>query len=192
MCLLVKYVSPLNKKLITQLLELLSLDATDCSASKIFEIFKNFLEEKEIPIKNIVGMACDNASVMIGCNNSFMSRLKIEVPELVTLNCICHSSAIIASKVCEKLPNSCESLIRGVATYISGSAKRCAVLNEFQDFFEIEKSKILKLSETRWLCLHKCVVRLLNNWEVLKSYFILATVEDKFKICRNYFRVFKR
>lgn len=32
MCILVKYVSPINKKLTTQLLEL--LDATDCSASK--------------------------------------------------------------------------------------------------------------------------------------------------------------
>ncbi|XP_072760466.1 uncharacterized protein [Anoplolepis gracilipes] len=176
MCLLVKYVLPVNKKLTTQLLELLPLDATDCSASKIFEIFKNFLEEKEIPIKNIVGMACDNAPVMIGCNNFFMSRLKVEVPELITLNCICHSSAIIASKACEKLPNFCESLIRGVATYISGSAKRCAVLGEFQDFFEIQQNKMLKLLETRWLCLHKCVVRLLDNWEVLKNYFILATL----------------
>jgi len=34
---------------------------------------------------------------------------------------------------------------------------------------------------TRWLCLHKCVIRLLDNWEVLKSYFILATIEDKVK-----------
>ena len=126
-------------------------------------------------------MACDNASVMIGRNNSFMTHLKVEVPELITLNCICHSSALIASKACVKLPSSCESLIRGVATYISGSAKRCAVLGEFQEFFEVQKCKILKLSETRWLCLHQCVIRLLDNWEVLKSYFILAIVEDKLK-----------
>ncbi|XP_071581188.1 zinc finger BED domain-containing protein 5-like [Temnothorax nylanderi] len=185
MCLLVRYVSPSNKKITTQLLELLSLDARDCSANKIFEIFKKCLEEKHIPIKNIVGMASDNASVMIGRKNSFMSRLKVEVPNLVTLNCICHSSAIVASKACKKLPSSCEDLIRGVATYISGSAKRCAILGEFQDFFEIERKKILKLSETRWLCLQKCVVRLLENWEVLKNYFLLATVEDKLKSAEN-------
>lgn len=29
--------------------------------------------------------------------------------------------------------------------------------------------------------MHKCVIRLLNNWEVLRSYFILATVVDKVK-----------
>lgn len=181
MCVLVRYVSPLNKKIVTQLLELLTLDATDCSANKIFKMFKESLEKQNIPIKNIVGLACDNASVMVGSKNSFMTHLKTEVPELITINCICHSSALIASKACEKLPSSCENLIRGVATYISGSAKRCAILGEFQDFFNGQRNKILKLSETRWLSLEKCVVRLLDNWEILKNYFMLATVEDKLK-----------
>ncbi|XP_067211624.1 protein FAM200A-like, partial [Linepithema humile] len=179
MCVFVQYVSPLTKKVTTQLLDLLSVDATDCSANKLFEIFKNMLHNKKIPLKNIVGMASDNASVMIGCNNSFMSRLKLEIPGLVTLNCICHSSALVASKACEKLPESCENLIRAVSTYISGSAKRCAILVEFQEFFNVERNKILKLSNTRWLILHKCIVRLLDNWEVLKNFFVLAVVEDK-------------
>lgn len=113
------------------MLELLPLDAKDCSARKIFEVFKNFLEDKNIGIL----LECDNASVMIEYNNSFMTYLKLEVPDLITLNCICHSSALIASK-----------------------AKRCAILVEFQDFFEVERNKILKLSNTRWLSLQKCVV----------------------------------
>jgi len=62
-------------------------------------------------------MACDNASVMTGCNNSFMSYLKLEVSDLITLNCICHSSAIIVSKACDKLLSLYESLIRGVVTF---------------------------------------------------------------------------
>ncbi|XP_067214890.1 zinc finger BED domain-containing protein 5-like [Linepithema humile] len=181
MCVLVQYVSSFTKKVTTQLLNLLSVDATDCSANKLFEIFKNMLNKNKIPLQNIVGMASDNASVMIGYNNSFMSQLKLEIPGLVTLNCICHSSALVASRACEKLPESCENLIRGVSTYISGSAKRCAILGEFQAFFNVERNKILKLSNTRWLVLHKCVVRLLNNWKVLKNFFILAVVKDKLK-----------
>jgi len=81
MYILIKYVSPVNKKLITQLLP---LDVTNCSTNKIFKTFRSFLEEKEIPIRNIVEMKCDNVSVMITCNNSFMSHLKVEIPELVT------------------------------------------------------------------------------------------------------------
>ncbi|EZA58240.1 hypothetical protein X777_01197 [Ooceraea biroi] len=117
MCILVRYVSPVTKKMSTRLLKLLHLDAADCSASKLFESFKSCL------------------MVMVGCNNSFMTHLKSEVPELITLNCICHSSALIASKACAKLPSSCEDLIKGVATYISGSARRCAILVELQEFF---------------------------------------------------------
>ncbi|KYM93750.1 hypothetical protein ALC62_15647 [Cyphomyrmex costatus] len=180
MCVLVQFLST-NKKLKTQLLELIPLDATDCSASKLFKIFKEALEKKNIPLKNIVGMASDNASVMIGRKNSFFSHLQLEVPDVVLLNCICHSSAIVASKACEELPKSCENLIRGIATYVSGSAKRCAILKEFQDFFEVEKNKILKLSNTRWLVLHKCVTRILDNWDVLTNFFILAVHEDKLK-----------
>lgn len=123
-------------------------------ATKIFEIFKTFFLEKEIPLKNIIGMTSDNTSVMIGRNNSFYSHLKSEIPNLIILNCICHSCALIASKSCEKLSQNCENLIRGVATYISGSAKCCAILREFQDFLNIERNKILKLCNTRWLILH--------------------------------------
>ncbi|KAG5329041.1 ZBED8 protein, partial [Acromyrmex heyeri] len=91
MCVLVKYVSPIDKKVKIQLLELLILDATNCSAKKIFEIFKNFFLENKIPLKNIIGMASDNASVMIGRNNSFYLHLKSETPNLIMLNCICHA-----------------------------------------------------------------------------------------------------
>ncbi|XP_026669810.1 uncharacterized protein LOC113464417, partial [Ceratina calcarata] len=119
MCIVVKYVSPISRNVNTQLLELLSLDSTDCSASKIFETFKQFFTNKAIPLKNIVGLACDNASVMVGCNNSFMTFLKIEVPELITLKCICHSSALIASHACDQLPSACEKLVRGVAILFS-------------------------------------------------------------------------
>lgn len=108
-----------------------------------------------------------------------MSRLKVEVPELITLKCICHSSALIASHSCNELPSTCENLIKGIATYVSGSPKICAILTEFQDFFEVQRLKLLKLSNMRWLCLHKCVIRLLDNWDVLKNFFILASVENK-------------
>lgn len=179
LCILVKYVSLENKKCVTQLFELVSLNATDCSADKLYAAFEKSFKSKDIPLSNIVGIACDNASVMTGVRNSFVSNLKKEVPGLVVLRCICHSSALIASKACTKLPDSCENVLHAVATYFSSSAKRSAILCEFQNFFGVESRKILKLSATRWLVLQKCVTRLLENWEVLKHYFHLETVDSK-------------
>jgi len=56
---MVKFVEPTSRKIITQLLALLLLDATDCSAERIFEIFKDFFQQEQIPFTNIVAIACD-------------------------------------------------------------------------------------------------------------------------------------
>ncbi|KYN14691.1 hypothetical protein ALC57_13105 [Trachymyrmex cornetzi] len=177
LCILVKYVSLETQKCITQLLELVPLDAKDCTAEKLYCAFEKCLKSKGIPLSNIIGMACDNASVMIGVRDSFATRLKKEVPALVVLNCICHSSALIASKACSKLPDACENVLHAVATYFSISAKRSAILCEFQNFFGVESRKILKLSGTRWLVLQKCVLdfsitgkfcNITSTWKQLK------------------------
>lgn len=132
-------------------------------------------------------MACDNASVIIRIQNSSVIRFTKEVSALITLKCICHSSALIASKACSKLLASCENLLHAVATYISCSPKRSSNLCESQEFFGVESRKILKLSDTRWLILQKCVARLLENWEVLKHYSLIETMESKNKIVEPIF-----
>lgn len=50
---------------------------------------------------------------------------------------------------------------------------------EIQEYFNVEKKKMLKLSSTRWLSRHACVVRILENYSALQHYFQLAVVEDK-------------
>jgi len=85
------------------------------------------------------------------------------------------------------LPDSCENLLHAIATYISGSAKRSAILREFQEFFGVESRKIFKLSNTRWLISQKCVTRLLDNWKILKHYFHLEIIENKGKLAQFIF-----
>jgi len=49
-----------GQKIKTKLLELLSLDSTNCTANTIFEAFKTFFEKRNIPLQNDVAMASDN------------------------------------------------------------------------------------------------------------------------------------
>lgn len=42
---------------------------------------------------------------------------------------------------------------------------------EYLDFCDVDPSKLLKHSSTRWLSLEKCVKRLLHHWPALTSYF---------------------
>jgi len=56
---------------------------------------------------------------------------------------------LVAGKACEKLPRGPEQLLSSISTYCSGSAKRCSQLTEMQEYFHMERKKILKLASTR-------------------------------------------
>jgi hypothetical protein len=55
---LARYVSP-SHKVETRLVEFLELDGKDGSAKTLHEHFKKCLENKNIPLQNIVGLACN-------------------------------------------------------------------------------------------------------------------------------------
>ncbi|XP_023309857.1 uncharacterized protein LOC111691381 [Anoplophora glabripennis] len=179
LCVLVRFVCPVTKNVKTDLLEMIKLDARLVTSEKLYEHFSRALTDKSIPLSNIIGLASDGANVMLGDHNSFKTRLSSDSTVLVVLKCICHSAALVASKACKQLPRTPEDLIRSVATYISGSAKRCAELLEFQEYYNDKKLKILHLSGTRWLSMYQCVERFLKMWDILKSYFQVALVEDR-------------
>jgi len=170
MTFLVRYVDPQTLDVRTELFELIHLDASDCSAEKLFTTFKNLMWKKQIPFQNILALSCDNASVMIGKFESFQKKLERYCKNLVTIPCPCHASALVANSACTAIPKTCEELIRKVASFISNSPKRACIFQHFQRFFSDNSRKILKLSETRWLSRHLCVTRLNENWDVLLKF----------------------
>ncbi|XP_066585523.1 SCAN domain-containing protein 3-like [Prorops nasuta] len=178
MTLLTRYVDNKSLCVQTDLLQLINLDASDCSAEKIFNAFSNELIKKEIPLSNIIGLGCDNASVMIGRNDSFKTKLLKKSPLLVTMPCICHSCALVASNASKALPSACSSFIKNLVGFIRGSPKRTAIFKDFQMSFMGETSNILKYAETRWLSRHQCIQRILEEWDTLHK-FLLEQVAEK-------------
>ncbi|KAK0157111.1 hypothetical protein PV327_011384 [Microctonus hyperodae] len=75
LCILVKYIAP-NRQLITELFELVNLDASDCSASKLYEAFESSFKQRNVPVTNIVAIASDNAAVMAGKHDSYVTRTR--------------------------------------------------------------------------------------------------------------------
>jgi len=162
------------------LLEAIYHDARSSTADALLNVVKSCFEEKEIPLNNIIAMAADNASVLVGKNNSLMTKLKEEADKsFFAIKCICHSLHIAASKASMNLPRNIEDFVRNIAAYFSHSSKRQAELAELQEFLSAERLKILRLVDTRWLAMHQCVERILNQWEVLKLLFFQAQIEDK-------------
>lgn len=154
-------------------------------AETIYNNICSHLAADDIPLVNIIGFAADTTNVMFGEHNSVVSRLKENIPSIFVMRCICHTSHLCASYACEKLPRTPEDLIHGVYNYFSHSAKRQGEFQKFQVFAQVEPHQILKRSQTRWLSLHQCVQRLLEQWDTLLMYFLSVATTDNLLSSQN-------
>lgn len=147
-------------------------EITNGTAQGIYDAITNVFEKHNIAYKtNMVGFASDGANTMFGSHHSVKTLLQNDIPNLFVMKCICHSLALCASYASNKLPDSVENLVRDVYTYFKYSFKRQTEFKEFQVFVELKPHKLLQPSQTRWLSLHLCVKRILEQYSALKLYF---------------------
>ncbi|XP_028166143.1 zinc finger protein 862-like [Ostrinia furnacalis] len=172
----IRYFSSTHKKVVSSFLALQPLKTAD--ARGIVTALVNCLEEHSLPIKKLIGIGVDNASVMTGIHNSVHTILKTEygLPNLILVRCVCHSLQLAVSHASEHtLPRNIEFLIRETYNWFSHSPKR---YEQYKDIYETincgEKPlKILRSCDTRWLSVEETVTRILSQWEELKLLFSL-------------------
>ena len=156
------------------------IEICDGSALGIYNAIINFFNKHSVPYKNnLVGFAADGASTMFGRHHSVKTLLKNDIPNLYTMKCICHSLALVASYATQKIPDEIEKTVREIYTYFMYSFKRQTQYEEFQSFCEIKPHKILKPCQTRWLSLHVCIQRILEQLQALKLYFQSENNDNK-------------
>lgn len=125
-----------------------------------------------IPFENIIGLATDNASVMVGEFNGLFAKFKSVNKNIFCMRCICHSLHLCASEACKKLPADVEKLAREVYVFFAHSSKRIDEFAEFQNYAGVKNHKIFRMLEVRWLSFQQVVDRLLSQWNALQLYFI--------------------
>lgn len=92
---IVRYFDEVKNKVRDKFLLLIELE--ECTAESISQKLLTFLNKNEIPIKNLIGLEADNASVMMGHISGVKARLKAVIPDLYVLGCSCHSFHLCAS-----------------------------------------------------------------------------------------------
>lgn len=140
-----------NLRVTDKIFDLIKIE--DCTANEIFNAIKILLDKYEIPYKNIIGFAADNASTMMGHLNGVQSKLAALSPGIYVQGCASHSLHLCASAAANKLPNNVEQFTRDIYSYFSHSSKRLEELEECQIFTKEKPTKILYPSQTRWLSL---------------------------------------
>ncbi|XP_066600974.1 E3 SUMO-protein ligase KIAA1586-like [Prorops nasuta] len=144
MTLLTRYVDRKSLCVQIDLLQLINLDASDCSADKLFTAFSDELIRHEIPFSQITGLSCDNASVIIGKHESFQTKLLQKCPQLITMPCIYHSYALAASHACKTIPLPLDNFIKKLVSFVNLSSKRTAIFDDLQIALENDSKKLLK------------------------------------------------
>ncbi|KAK4882379.1 hypothetical protein RN001_005698 [Aquatica leii] len=108
----IRYYSSCNNKIVVTFLGLVEISSG--TAVDIVAALIKVLDSLTINIKNLQGIGTDNASVMIGSNNSVYQILKREhkLPNLFLTRCVCHSLQLSLSKATENtLPRNIEFLV---------------------------------------------------------------------------------
>lgn len=165
-----------NNKMQNSFLDLVEIH--DSSADGLVSTLKQSLENKQIPLDNIVAFCSDTTNVMMGGRHSVATLLRNLLPNMIIIKCSCHLIHLCASYSCLKLPKHLEDLCRNIFTHFSLSSKRQDTFKEFQEFVGVAPHQILAPGQTRWLSLEICVNRLIEQWDALKLYFTDVAFAD--------------
>lgn len=141
------------------------------NASNLFEVLEGTLAHFDIPLSSVTGFSSDTASVMVGKNNSVLSRVREATNGRVCdIGCVSHMANLCANSLVKALNMPIEDLL--IDTYFfHGSSKRREEYREFQVFTGVAMEEVLKHVSTRWLSLERCVDRTLSQWHALCSFF---------------------
>ncbi|XP_058881945.1 uncharacterized protein LOC117403636 [Acipenser ruthenus] len=162
------------------------------TAETIFEKMDSVLKKDNIPWQNCVGLSVDNANVNMGVCNSIKSRILSINPTVYVHGCPCHivhnNASAAGTHYIELSDFDVEDVVVDIGYWFKASTKRKCRLDEFCVFCDTEYMAVIDHVSTRWLSLETAVVRILQLYRALVSYF-KSNIEKqaRFKRLRKHF-----
>ncbi|CAH2088499.1 unnamed protein product [Euphydryas editha] len=122
--------------------------------------------------KYAIGFGADTTNVMFEEQGGVIAKIRHVNPHCMFIKCVCHSTALCVSHASKNaIPRAINQIVQEVYGYFAHSSKRQKEFIVYQDFIGTEKHKILRHYEIRWLSLHACIKRILEQWDALKLFF---------------------
>ncbi len=177
MAIVVRYFDVDKQDVVDGLLDTVSVE--NGTAQSLYNAVKDVLQKRNIPLHNIIGFGSDNCSTMMGVNSGFQKLLTDDVPSVFVMGCVCHSFALCASHTVSVLPSYLEAFLKDLTSYFSRSSKRQRDFSLIQEVVNMNKHKIPKLSQTRWLSRENVISVILEQYDALVLYFQSELKIDK-------------
>ena len=143
-------------------------------AAQLYELITNSFTSRNINLQNVSAFGSDGYNVMMGANNSVAQRFRENDPNIIIVKCPSHSIHLIIENTVKELPGDIVKTCSTIHSFFSRSPQRQLTLIEFQVHLDTDIQKISRPSSTRWLSLEACILRLINQWDPVRLYFIDA------------------
>lgn len=175
LCVCVRYYNVRLNKVVSQFLGLIPV--TSATAEAIYQHVKDYFNEIGVNLNHCFAIGTDGASNLCGQHHSFYTLLKKDISDLVLVKCVCHSLHLVCSHASEKMPSNIDYMLRETYNWFHRSAIR---REAYLDIYKLlndgnEPLQLVPLSGTRWLARSNSVKRVLDQWDVLKTHFEIAS-----------------
>jgi len=136
----------------------------DGKGKTIYDSVNQLINDRGLHYKDLIAVSTDGASAMIGHENGFVSHLKKDTPNLITVHCVAHRESLAAADASKKIPELLyvEKIANKVYSWIQNSPKRSNELNDLLNVMQIDVLDVLQIHTMRWLSRGEVIIRLVK------------------------------
>ncbi len=143
---------------------------TDTKGATVVQCVKQYFEAYNLPLVNIYACATDGAPAMIGRYRGFMSLLKSEVPNVLTIHCVIHRQHLAAKHLSGRLHDALQTVIRCI-NKIKSSALSELLFAQLCSDSEEAFNHLLYHTEVGWLSKGNCLSRFVELYDSVLEFF---------------------
>ena len=139
------------------------------TADVITNAIKTEVEEHNLDFTKMTGFASDGAAVFTGAKTGVTTRLKEQIPGLVTVHCKDHRLALACRDSFKEVPlfKKTDKLLEDLYRYYKNSSVHTASLKEVQKSFEDAPINIKQAKHHRWLSHSQSVNSIVRSYRSL-------------------------
>jgi hypothetical protein len=143
------------------------------TAEKIANEVYASLDENDLDVERMCGVATDGAAVMVGRHSGVVTRLKERVPGLLASHCIAHRLALASGGAADTVPYllKYQEFVNAIYKYFDNSPKNMARLDNIHKVLDESKktTRFKQVFHTRWLSFEGSVKTVCDNYGELLS-----------------------
>lgn len=155
----------------THFLDNIDIDKGD--AETLHNSLKSCAENKNIPLKKIMFLGSDGASVMTGVKSGVSARMMADQPFLVNIHCMAHKLALCTSQAADKVTylKKYRETLTSIFYHFKHSSLRTSNLAKIEDVLNDKKLKIKEIHAVRWFAFYSALEAVFHCWGSLVTYF---------------------